>query len=414
MKLLLTRPVVGPIIGGLLAEPTEPDSALYWLVGKDSVLGGKNGVKWLGDYPFALPNVVSAIFLSFSLMMCWLFLEETLPEVVHRPDLGRTIGQGLIRTFRGIFAKPRTSSGYIPLETSPTSTNYSEEHERNSTQIRNIEHEEAESPSATQSFPLETNSAIAENQVTPVDIAFDMSTSEDKTRVKKLPYREIFTSNVVLTLLSFMICPLHNGSFMQLWPLYLSTPTSSAPVKLPFQFSGGLGLSTSSVGYAMSILGFIGVTLQILVFPRVQARYGTMSCYRFSLWVFPIAYSLIPFLSVLPSPTQEYASGPIIWSAVVLLVLIQVIARTFALPSTVILLNNSAPNKQCLGTIHGTGSSLASLSRVVGPLSAAFLFGRGEEIGYIGLVWWTMALVAVGGAISSLFIYEGSGQEKAA
>lgn len=407
--------IIGPIIGGLLADPTAPGSALHWLVGADSVLGGKTGVLWLQKYRYALPNVVSAVFLSCSFLLCWMYLEETLPEVAGQRDSGRVIGQALIRFVRnlGLSRKPSSGAEYMALEHSPVQSPTAQEHPYGSPRASNdtLYDEESESPDTARLLATEHN-AETENLQAALQNTLDTSSSRTSMDVpKKLAYSEIFTRNVIFTLISFMVCPLHNATFMQLWPLFLSTPTSPNLISLPFKFSGGLGLSTSSVGYAMSVLGCIGIALQLLVFPHVQARFGTLTCYQVSLWIFPIAYILIPFLAVLPSPTKEYASGTTVWTGIVLLLLVQVIARTFAIPSTVILLNNSSPSPRCLGTIHGVGSSLSSLSRVVGPLTGAFLLGYGVQVGVIGLVWWILALVAICGAVFSLFIYEGEGSD---
>ena len=334
---------VSPVLAGVLADPTSEKSSLRWLVGSDSILGGKNGVLWLRRYPFALPNVVSASFLLTSLLLCWLFLDETLPG--RGDDLGRRMGKRIFSDGKG---------RYTQLSTTPTDD-------------------------------------VSLDEIPPAP-------------TRKLTYREIFTPNVILTMLNFMISPLHNATFMQLFPIFLSTPRSTSPIKLPFQFNGGLEMSVENVGYALSVLGFVGITMQILIYPRVQGRYGLMTCYRLSVCLFPIAYILLPYLSILPS-----AQPVSFWASVGAVVLLQVMARTFALPSTVILLNNCAPDRSCLGFIHGVGSSLASLSRVIGPLSGAFLLARGQEIGSIGLVWWTLAGIAIFGAVFSHFIYEGPG-----
>lgn len=410
--------VVGPIIGGLLANPASSGSALAWLVGPGTALGGKNGVAWLLRFPYALPNVISAVFLSTSLLLCWLFLEETLPECAGKSDYGIITGHAIIRTVRGMLGNSyKPSASYMELSsTNPDSDtariNIDTERRGSRGSEDTLFDEEHNIADATSSFPLETDPSIADKHVpSPENLSSSIETVVHAKSTKN-KYRQILQTNVVWTLISFMLCPLHVATFMQLWPLYLSTPVSDAPIQLPFKFGGGLGLSTSHVGYAMAIQGFLGVMLQIFVFPRVQARLGTMTCYRFSLSIFPVAYLMIPYLSVLPSNTKDHASGPIFWIALIALVLILVVGRTFALPSTVILLNNSAPNRQCLGTIHGLGSSLSSLSRVVGPISGAFLFGLGVDIGVVGLVWWILTCVAAGAAIFSLFIYEGQGLEQ--
>lgn len=396
--------VIGPIIGGFLADPTAPDSPLAKVFGTNSTFGGRDGVQWMMDYPYALPNVISAAFLISSLLLCWTCLKETHSVLCHNYDTGIALGSMIKRFLCIIFRlKNPPAADYVPLgnltttaELPPSerSARVSEETLYDSNPGHNSQPDSDEASGSVR--PNDEN----ENHEEPVD-------STASSLSETLTYKQIFTRNVVLTLLSFMVCPMHNASFMQLWPVFLSTPRSFSKITLPFKFSGGLGLSTSDVGFAMAVLGVAGITLQLLVFPLVQGKYGTLICYRVSLFVFPLAYCLIPYLAILPSTPGKSAGGITVWSGIVIVVLVQVVARTFALPSSVILVNNSAPTKRCLGTIHGAASSLASLSRVVGPLSASFLFGYGQEIGIVGIVWWCLACIAMGGAVFSLFIEEG-------
>jgi len=59
--------------GGFLADPVTAYPGLF---GKNSFFGGENGVQWMTKYPYALPNVVSAIFLISSALVVILGLEE--------------------------------------------------------------------------------------------------------------------------------------------------------------------------------------------------------------------------------------------------------------------------------------------------------------------------------------------------
>jgi hypothetical protein len=65
--------IIGPIIGGLLAEPVTNYPGLF---GPGSLIGGKDGVQWMMNYPYALPNLISACFLLGSAFVVILGLEE--------------------------------------------------------------------------------------------------------------------------------------------------------------------------------------------------------------------------------------------------------------------------------------------------------------------------------------------------
>ena len=65
--------IVGPILGGLLANPVESYPGLF---GPGTLIGGEDGVGWMKRWPYALPNFVSAIFLVVAALGVVLGLEE--------------------------------------------------------------------------------------------------------------------------------------------------------------------------------------------------------------------------------------------------------------------------------------------------------------------------------------------------
>lgn len=172
-------------------------------------------------------------------------------------------------------------------------------------------------------------------------------------------------------------------------------------------------MPASSVGYATSILGILGMTLQLFLYPWVQNRLGTLRSFRYFLYLFPIAYLLAPYLSILPSstPPPGPASGMALWIGITVVQLIQVTARTFTLPGIIILLNNCSPHPSVLGTIHGIGQSVSATFRTVGPIVAGWWYGIGLENGIVGASWWGTAGLAGIGCATAMWLYEGSGHE---
>lgn len=65
--------IIGPILGGLLADPVGSYPRLF---GQDSTFGGKDGVRWMKRWPYALPNLLNAFFLSVSVIGVILGLQE--------------------------------------------------------------------------------------------------------------------------------------------------------------------------------------------------------------------------------------------------------------------------------------------------------------------------------------------------
>jgi hypothetical protein len=131
------------------------------------------------------------------------------------------------------------------------------------------------------------------------------------------------------------------------------------------------------------------------------------------LLLFPFAYSLVPYLAVLPSSRKapDPVSGVYVWVGIVIVLFLQVTARTFTLPATIILLNNCSPHPSVLGTVHGIGQSVSAAFRTIGPVVAGIWYGAGLEKGVVGAAWWGTAGVAVGGVVMGMWVYEGSGHE---
>lgn len=163
----------------------------------------------------------------------------------------------------------------------------------------------------------------------------------------------------------------------------------------------------------MATLGGLGIALQLLLYPLLSARLGTLVSWRVFLAFFPLAYFAVPFLSLVPSATEPPApkSGVQVWVALAGVLALQVLGRTFALPAQTILVNNCTPHPSVLGTVHGVGQSVSSFARTVGPVVGGVLYGLGLEKGVVGGVWWGLSGVAVGGFVASFFVREGNGHE---
>jgi hypothetical protein len=322
-------------------------------------------------WPYALPNLVSACFLTISTCAVYLGLEETHESLRHKPDRGRRLGQWILAT---VFRRS-------------ASTEYS-------------------------AIPEGEEAADFADRKSPKE------QSKPKPR-RKLPFRRIWSPNVIMTLAAHGIMAMHVGTFNNVWFLFLSTPrydrtkSDATKTSLPFHFNGGLAMPPAHIGLALSILGFIGIFTQLVVYPRISGAWGVARSYRFFLVFFPIAYFLAPYITLLPSSskTPAEASGFFVWAGIAFVLAIQVLARTFALPGMTILVNNSCPHPSVLGTLHGIAQSISSGMRTIGPAVAGWLYGKGLQWGVVGTAFWAMACVAIIGYIAGSFVREGSGHE---
>jgi hypothetical protein len=170
-----------------------------------------------------------------------------------------------------------------------------------------------------------------------------------------------------------------------------------------------------SVGYAMAIMGITGITLQLLIYPPIHGRLGTLKCYRVFSLLFPLAYTISPFLAAIPAGDNNAAATTtnsiLLWLAITLVLLIHVMGRIFVMPASITLLNNCTPHPSTLGTVHGIGQTISAAFRTIGPVLAGYLYAVGNSNGVVGLVWWLMCVVAAVAWLVSLFVQEGSGHE---
>ncbi|KPI45792.1 uncharacterized protein AB675_808 [Cyphellophora attinorum] len=337
--------IIGPIMGGFLA---------------DASFG-------IPKFPYALPNLVSGTLILMSAGGIVLFLDETHEARRNKPDYGRKLGRMITK----LLSRTR-SQGYTPLATH----------------------------SAVDSVDLEQH---PQSSLTTPGTATKPS-DPNTTPSKNVPFRSIFTKNVTLTILAHHLLAFHVSSFNALIFLLLpATRSNNANAHLPFSFTGGLGLTTEQVGMATAIIGVIGLPLQILLYPPLDAKLGTVTGYKLFLPFSIAAYICLPFLVILPD------NKFLIWPCLTLIFAMQVMSRTFALPSGVILINNCSPSRKVLGTIHGFAQSASSAARTVGPVFGGWLLGWGLAHNCMGLVWWVMAGVAAANWALLWTVYEGDG-----
>ena len=362
--------IFGPILGGLLANPVRNYPGLF---GPRSTFGGKDGVQWLTKYPYAAPNLLSAYVLFADALLVWLFLRETLEIRKHTRDLGIEVADQLRYYMNRMIFQ---NFGYAPVgqNDGPDSMDDADLH-----------------TNGTPMIPMTPKERIKPERPAPTP-----------------PFYRALTKNVLLVLSTVAIFDFQMGGFASLWIIFLSssrrTPEQDQAILLPFTFNGGLGFRPSTVGFAMSILGIIGIILQLSLYPRVNARFGLLKSTRFSLFVFPIAYALAPYLSLLATPS----TATMLWIGIIIVLLLQVGARTFAMPGTILLVNNSSPSPALLGTIHGMGAATSSAFRTIGPIISGRWYAEGLQGGSVGYAWWCLAAVSVVGCIPTFFVRDGS------
>ncbi|KAF4635231.1 hypothetical protein G7Y89_g2869 [Cudoniella acicularis] len=345
--------IIGPVSAGWLSDPAKTYPTKF------------GGVDWLRTYPYSLPSLLSALLLILMSIAVLFNLNETLDGFSPTIHLTKNIG----KLFSG-------------------------------------------TPVTGQEACIQDHAPLLKDEIEMNTI--DSSSLDPNEFKARLPFRKIWTRNVVLTLVTVAVFEFHLGAFGSMWPLLLSSPKEASSQKDEISpiFRGGLGMGPRNLGYATAFMGMAGLALQLLLYPTVHSKLGTLKCYRVFSLLFPAAYALAPFLVVISgSLSIASAAEAVTWVCILVLLSIHITGRIFCIPVSITLLNNCAPHPSVLGIVHGIGQSTSATFRTMGPICAGYLYGIGHVKGMIGISWWTISATALVAWLASLLIREGSGYE---
>lgn len=356
--------IVAPPISGALSNPVRYYPHLF---GEDSRFGGRTGVVWLTTFPYALPSLFSALVLFTDALLVWTGLEETLAARLGKKDYGLE----LIARMKHFFSK----------------------HCIHRVQYTQVGQDEDSSRLTEEDVELQPSPRVVKQEAQTV------SGSPEPPSTHTPSFLQAMTGNVLRVMTTVALFEFGQGGFTALWTIFLSSDrydSQKGPERsLPVYFSGGLGFEPSTIGVAMSILGMVGIACQLILYPQVSARMGVLQSTKCALFLFPVANTLTPFLSLVFNKF-------LLWAGIVGVASINITARTFAAPGAVLLINNSTPRPEVLGTIHGLGASVQAASRTLGPMVVAWWYSDGIQRGMVGEAWW---LLAVCGLVCCASIY---------
>ncbi|KAI0449778.1 major facilitator superfamily domain-containing protein [Xylaria acuta] len=349
--------IISPVVAGLLAN-----------------IGSNSELPFFRRFPYSLPAIASSSVAFIAFVFVFFTLKETHEEARHKYDPGLHISARVAALFtRG---------------------------------------------SKQQPYSVVTQQEMDEESVQFVGEDVEMSPLGSQGEVKKqtLPLRQLFTRNLCLTLVAYGIMEGHVAVYNTLWPSFLSDPVATpenAHVRLPFGFVGGLGMPADKVAISLAFAGILGIPLQFFGYSRVVKRLGMLKTWRVFLRGFPLAYFMIPYLSVVPSSSSRPAprDGPFVWLAIFFAQALIMFSASFAVPSQIVLTNNASPHPSALGRTHSTAEMVNSFTRTVSPVAAGLFYSYGSAHGVTGLPWWIMSGVTIFACILSLWVFEGNGHE---
>lgn len=371
--------IVGPMIGGALARPCISYPEIF-----------ARGTIW-DRYPYLLPNLFSAATVFFGVIIGLLFLDETHAEKKSQRDRGREIGDYLASWFGGVASC--NGRGRSPEKQALLDGKQNVQYLSTSVRPGSAHSDEAlpayrSQENSPRLAPQPDTQSLNEAPLEPIVVR------KSKT----------FTKPVIMNIISYGILAFHTMTFDQLFPVFLSTKRPEHPVHdIPFKFTDGFGLETKMIGVIMSVQGLYSLFSNYLIVPPVTRRLGSLRLFRILAFSYFALYLVTPYLVLLPDSMRM--------PAIYLLVIWKCTFSTMAYPSNAILLANSAPSKQVLGTINGIAASTASLCRALGPTLSGLLYSWGLQTGYSGLAWWFSGLITIVGAYLSSQITEGGPQD---
>lgn len=341
--------IVGPAVGGILANPAESYPEHF----------SDHGV--FGRFPWLLPNVVCAAFMLASIISGFIWLKET------NTDLQK--GQQL-NIYQNIAEQTPMISG------SGLATD-------NAVDLR------SESYGTFNEVEVQKTDRWRVNE----DGSSRASSISDKAAGKWL------TRKIVMLTVALSVYTYHSMCYDHLLPIFYQDKSAqdvSILAANPFDIRGGLGLSTKDVGVVMSVNGVIALFIQAIIFPFVAERVGIWRVFVLVTVLHPVAFFIVPYLALLPS-TLLY---PGIYTCLTIRNLLSILDY----PAILILLKQASPSPTYLGRINGLAASAGAACRCVAPPIAGMLYERGSSIGFTGLAWWAAGFVAMLGVLQLWFV----------
>ncbi|CAN3475540.1 major facilitator superfamily domain-containing protein YCR023C [Diutina catenulata] len=394
--------VLGPMIGGYFTSPSKhnpyrDEPELFGLRQK---------------YPYALSNIVVSVFLWFSMIIGFLFLEESHVFYKNRRDYGLELGDVILRALG--YHPPRrpwepAPEVETPSEESPLLDDADEVGSNDSIDSYHPEHERGEELAEhivrTYSEGGEDGAPggeFAEPHEEPQQEGGEESTGRGTYNVD---YSGAFTQRVITVISANALMSVHGIVYNEFLPVFLAGHFDKSKLKFPFVITGGLSWQVHDIGTLLSSTGISGIFIILLVFPVINDRLGTIRSFRLSVSFFPFVYFLVP-LAIFT--LHEY--NPIFprWFAAVYLYTLtslKTLASSTGMPQ-INMLNHRAAAPEHRAYVNASTTSVLALSRCIAPVVFGWLMSVGDKYDSGWLIWWTLSAISVFGWIQSYWIYD--------
>ncbi|CCE66049.1 hypothetical protein TPHA_0O00800 [Tetrapisispora phaffii CBS 4417] len=414
-----TGAVIGPMVGGYLVFREENNTyPPNWFPASVKRL--------VKIYPYSLPNIAIFAYILISILVNFLFLEETHPDYKNRKDYGLIIGDFIKKHIFSIKVKQRAwNTNYAgnhsnvdpeqdhiinettPLVHSSTTQEISSPYHRNN-MTENIDHDDIDESENTseaesiQSLPLltrresvaliRTYSIVENTDITPTDTNVAFDGCAENSAIHHVLHTSVFYPISV----SFIMA-LHTIVFNEFLPIFLAyelekDPSDSTQLvsKFPWKISGGIGYSSEQTGTLLSTTGIFGVLVVIFIFPTIDRKYDCLTIFRTLVKIYPVLYLIIPYVVFLQ---KDWIPR---WATVCYLYFItgsKTLCSSLTNPQITLLIHNSSP-LSCRAVINGATISISSSARFVGPLIWGYLMSWTQEYEIAWLGWWSLGIIS--------------------
>lgn len=374
MGLLNGNGAVVPTIVGEITNRTNQSIVFGWLpivYTMGGITGPAVGGLLVGQFsdelPFLPPNAFSAMLLALSVVILAFFFEETL-ETGSRLEKFREIGRNCFGWSR------KLRSGAIRRLSGP------------------------KRPSQSGSIMPDEETGLLDDRTTT-----ENSNVDANSKARPFSWREFLDRTTVAVLATYLIFQVANISFNCLFPVFAEGEEPA-----------GRNLSPGAVGVSLSFAGIATIVFQLFLFQPIKVRLGNLGMYRWAIIGLAVSLVLTPFVGRINGPPSLGLSGKLwLYIELGIVLVIKNICAVGGLASAMLLITNSAPSNDTLGTLNGLAQTLSAAGRSFGPVLAGSLFSatetirpRGEIIpfcifGSITIIGWLGSLVVKGDHLES-------------
>lgn len=379
--------IIGPAIGGTFADPHASFPELF---PRGSLFD---------RFPYLLPNLLCALLLFVSIILGYVLLEETHPDLQPPVYLAAATKTALDFDDSELQLQLQRST-YVSDETPLLET--SDALKRPAVDLRaetygtfsREREEEAAAAAAAEASAASTLDAAMNNTT-----EFAVPSKHSKPTADAASVN-IFSRRILAVVLALAIFSYHSMAYDSTLPIFFEDdrvvpfPTVGddlSPAFNPLYSPGGLGLSLRAVGMIMAVNGVIALFVQAVVFPLAASWLGVGRLFLLVTILHPLAYVVVPWLLYVPANWLY----PAIYACMALRNLFAILVY----PLLLILIKEATPSPSVLGKVNGMAASAGAACRMVAPPIAGYLYTVGSRIDCTALAWYGAALVALIGAL---------------